>query len=100
MPHAANRGPSARIDWVPGAIAGISMSVRSLFLASRLSIRWLQGAGKLPKEPESYAQASVFPPFTETRCPVMKRAASLARKATILATSSALPIRFIGTFAV
>jgi hypothetical protein len=45
------------------------------------------------------AQASVFPPFTEKRCPVMKRAASLARKATSLATSSGMPIRFIGTVA-
>jgi hypothetical protein len=45
------------------------------------------------------AQARVLPPFTENLCPVMKPAASLARKATTLATSSGVPIRFIGTFA-
>ena len=45
-------------------------------------------------------QAKVLPPFTEKLCPVMKPAPSLARKATNLATSSGLPIRFMGTPAV
>jgi len=42
-------------------------------------------------------QTRVLPPFTEKLCPVMKPAPSLARKATSLATSSGLPIRFMGT---
>jgi hypothetical protein len=67
---------------------GMSIGTKHIRLAATKCSQWL-----------SLAQASVFPPFTEKRCPVMKRAASLARKATSLATSSGMPIRFIGTVA-
>jgi hypothetical protein len=44
-------------------------------------------------------QPSVFPPLTESLCPVMNRADSEARKATASPISSGSPILFIGTLA-
>jgi 3-oxoacid CoA-transferase subunit B len=57
--------------------------------------------GSVDRQPHAphheLSYSTVLPPLTEIFCPVMNLPASLARKATVLATSSGEPMCFMGT---
>jgi serine/threonine protein kinase len=75
------------------AVALVVLMVGILRHTSRSRSEMPNDLAPLPRR----THASVFPPFTDSFCPVMKRAPSEARKATASATSSGSPMCFIGT---
>jgi hypothetical protein len=79
--------------------------LRTMSLAAKGAQLGLTGSwAREPAQPASEsqfkqvkaAQARVLPHLPKRVCPVVKATAALARKATTLATSSGVPIRFVG----